>query len=395
MAKIGIFGGSFNPPHLGHMLAAREFQRKLGLDLVLLVPSAQPPHKQLTSNSPDVRARLKMTCLMAQELPFTQVSDLECRRTGASYTADTVAQLRALYPNDELFLLMGTDMFYSFDNWYRPEDIAREVNLVVANRSQEEKQRLLDHAEVLHQKYCAQSQLLENDFLPYSSTTVRTMIAFDCAQEYLSDAVAQYIREQKLYYSGADLKELPFEKLSNVSLSLHLPKRVPHVVGCSQTAVELARRYGENETDAKRAGILHDITKLLSGTEQLKLCEKYAIMISNLERQTPKLLHAKTGAAVAKYIFGENEAVCQSIFWHTTGRAEMTTLEKIIYLADYVEPNRDFSGVETLRRLAAEDLDAAMCLGLQMTLQQLKARNLEINVNSLAALRSLQKGNDL
>lgn len=391
MAKIGFFGGSFNPPHLGHMLAAREFQRKLGLDFVLLVPSAVPPHKCLTSNSPDALERLEMTRIAADELTFTHVSDLECRRTGASYTADTIEGLRRLYPNDEFFLLMGTDMFCSFDTWYHPERITKEATLVVANRSQSDRQQLLKHAETIKQRYSAEIIFLDNDFLPCSSTTVRAMIAFDCGEEYLSPGVAQYIREHGLYYSGANLRNLSFDALTEVSLSLHLPTRVPHVIGCSQTAQELAELYGVNGTDAKRAGILHDITKLLAGNEQLKLCDKYAIIVSNLEQQAPKLLHAKTGAAVAEHIFGENEAVCRSILWHTTGRAEMSLLEKIIYLADYIEPTRDFPGVEELRRLAVEDIDAALCLGLQMTVDQLKTRNLEINVNSLAALRSLQE----
>ncbi len=391
MAKIGIFGGSFNPPHLGHMLAVQEFQKKLSLDRVLLIPSAVPPHKRLTSNSPDAVFRLEMTRLAARAYPYAEVLDLELKRVGASYTADTVEEIRRDYPQDELYLLMGTDMFLSFAKWYHPERITKEVTLVVAHRSEDEMSRLQAYAQELKESFSASTIFLNNSYLAYSSTSVRAMIAFGCGEEYLSEAVAQYIRENGLYYSGAELKNLPYETLSEVSLSLHHPKRVPHVVGCSQTAVELARQYGVNETDAKRAGILHDITKILTGAEQLKLSEKYAMIISDLERKTPKLLHSKTGAAVAEHVFGENAAVCEAIRWHTTGRRQMSLLEKIIYLADYMEPNRDFDGVEELRRLAVEDLDAALCLGLQMTVDQLEARGLEVNENSLAALRFLQE----
>ena len=112
MARVGIFGGSFNPPHLGHMLAVREFQKKLGLDLVLLIPASIPPHKELSSNSPDAKARLEMTRLAAQDIENTQVLDIELTRHGASYTADTLRELRVRYPNDELFLMMGTDTFF-------------------------------------------------------------------------------------------------------------------------------------------------------------------------------------------------------------------------------------------------------------------------------------------
>lgn len=391
MAKIGIFGGSFNPPHRGHILAVEEFRRKLSLDRVLLIPAAIPPHKSLSSNSPSGAHRLEMTRLAVKHLPWAEVSDIELRREGPSYTADTVEQLRKEFPADELYLLMGTDMFFSFGRWRDPQRITKEASLVAAYRCAEDQSRIESHGQQLAAEFSAKIHYLTNDYLPYSSTSVRAMIAFGCAEEYLSGEVAQYIRDNRLYYSGRDLRALSFEELSSVSLSLHHPKRVPHVKGCSQTAGELAGHFGADETDALRAGILHDVTKILNGEEQLKLCRRYGMMISDLEQETPKLLHAKTGAAVARHVFGENDAVFEAICWHTTGKADMSKLEKIIYLADYVEPNRDFEGVLPLRELAYRDLDAAMLLGLQMTVEQLKARKLKINEHSLAALCFLQE----
>ena len=391
MAKIGIFGGSFNPPHRGHILALEEFQRRLSLDRVLLIPAAIPPHKVLSGNSPSGEHRLEMTRLAVQHLPWAEVLDLELRREGPSYTADTVEQLRREYPADELYLLMGTDMFFSFGKWHEPHRITKEACLVVAHRNADDMDAIELQGRQLADAFSARIVYLNNDYLPQSSTSARAMIAFGCAEEYLSEEVAQYIHNRGLYYSGRNLRSLPFEELSSVSLSLHHPKRVPHVQGCSLTAGELARRFGANEADAVRAGILHDVTKILSGEEQLKLCRKYGMMISDLEKETPKLLHAKTGAAVARHIFGENDAVFEAICWHTTGKANMSMLEKIIYLADYVEPNRDFDGVQTLRELAYADLDEAMLLGLQMTVEQLKGRKLKINENSLAALCFLQE----
>ena len=121
-----------------------------------------------------------------------------------------------------------------------------------------------------------------------------------------------------------------------------------HILGCCQTAVELARLYGADETDAARAGLLHDITKALDGPLQLTLCRAYGTILDDFSRKNPKTLHALTGSLVAERVFGENEAVVSAIRYHTTGRANMTLLEKIIYVADYVEPNRDFPGVEKL-----------------------------------------------
>lgn len=389
MARIGIFGGSFNPPHLGHMLAVREFQKKLALDLVLLIPASVPPHKELAFDTP--LHRLEMTRLAAQELPGTEVSELELHRPGLSYTADTVAALRAQYPNDELFLLMGTDMFLSFAKWYHPERITAEVTLAVAHRAADEPKKLQACAAQLAERFGAKTVLVENEYLPHSSTSVRAMLAFDCAESFLAPSVLAYIREHCLYGWGEPLKQLPFEALAEHSLRLHKPSRMAHVRGCSETAAQLARHYGANETDARRAGILHDITKALNADEQLKLCEKYGIILDNFERCHPKLLHARTASVVAAQVFAENEAVCAAIRWHTTGKADMSVLDKIVYLADYMEPNRDFDGVEPLRKLVWTDLDAGMLLGLRMTMEQLRAHESEIDPNSLAALRFLEE----
>lgn len=390
MARIGIFGGSFNPPHLGHILAVREFQRKLALDKVLLIPASIPPHKRLSANSPSAKARLEMTRLAAQGLQNVEVSDIELNRTGASYTADTIAELKLQYPNDELLLLMGTDMFLSFEKWHCPESIIAAATPAVAHRDRDCLQTLTDCAERLKERFSAEAILVANDYLPISSTSARAMLAFGFGEDYLAPQVFDYIRENRLYYVGEDLKKLPFERLKEVSLSLHKDKRVRHVIGCSDTAVRLAVLYGEDPNIARRAGILHDITKALTDEEQLQLCEKYGIILSQLERENPKLLHAKTGAAVAREVFGESEAVWRAIHWHTTGRVGMTTMEKILYLADYMEPNRDFEGVEELRRLTDRSLDAALRLGLQMSVEQLTRRKMEIDPNSLAALYSLE-----
>jgi nicotinate-nucleotide adenylyltransferase len=97
-------------------------------------------------------------------------------------------------------------------------------------------------------------------------------------------------------------------------------------------------------------------------------------MLENAERENPALLHALTGAALAKERFGVSDEVYEAIRWHTTGKPDMSTLEKILYLADYTEPTRDFEGVEALRRLSFEDLDRAMALGLKMSIEDLKER---------------------
>ena len=104
---------------------------------------------------------------------------------------------------------------------------------------------------------------------------------------------------------------------------------------------------------------------------QLELCEKYSIELDELEQKALKLLHSKTGAAIARDVFGVDDEIYSAIWYHTTGRADMTKLEKIIYLADYIEPTRDFPGVDELRKVCYEDLDQGLLLGLEMTITEM------------------------
>jgi len=137
--------------------------------------------------------------------------------------------------------------------------------------------------------------------------------------------------------------------------------------------------------------IAYAVTKAIDGPLQLTLCEAYGKILSDFSRRYPKTLHALTGSLVAERIFGENENVVSAIEHHTTGRADMTLLEKIIYLADYIEPNRTIPGVEELRRLSYTDLDAAMKLGLEMTLEHLNRQGAEVSPASRDALAWLIK----
>ena len=116
----------------------------------------------------------------------------------------------------------------------------------------------------------------------------------------------------------------------------------------------------------------HDCTKKLDMPEQLALCAQYGIELDELEQKALKLLHSKTGAAIARDVFGVEDAVYDAIWYHTTGKPDMTLLEKIIYLADYIEPSRDFDGVDTLRQAVYEDLDHGLLMGLSMTIQEME-----------------------
>ena len=134
--RIGVYGGSFNPPHTGHTLAAAELIEKLSLDRLLIVPAADPPHKSLALGSPGAMDRLALCRTAFSRIPKTEICDIELRQSGKSYTVDTLAELTAANPRDTFYLVMGTDMFLSFTSWREPERIADLATLAVVHRGE-------------------------------------------------------------------------------------------------------------------------------------------------------------------------------------------------------------------------------------------------------------------
>ena len=383
--RIGVYGGSFNPPHTGHALAAAELIGKLALDRLLIVPAADPPHKALALGSPAPLERLELCRTAFRGVPKAELCDIELRREGKSYTVDTLAELKAANPGDSFFLVMGTDMFLSFSTWREPERIAAMAALAVVHRGEGPGiwQDVLKEAERLRASMGAEILTVDNECVRISSTVVRRMLAFD-APSCLAPAVLELIRRNG-WYLTAGLKGLPFDRLREVSLSLHDQKRRAHVLGTCETAKALAERWGADPEAAARAGILHDITKALGEGSHLDLVRRYHIPLTGMQYENPKLMHAKTGAVIAREVFGESDQVFDAIWWHTTGKAGMNTLEKILYIADYMEPNRAFPGVETLREQVWRDLDAAVYSGLDQSVRYLRGLNREIDPDTLRA----------
>ena len=389
MERIGIYGGTFNPPHVGHIQAAVQAVEALNLDKLLIVPDRIAPHKIMPENSATGVQRLEMLRLAVAGSEKIQVSDIELNRQGVSYTYETILQLKEAYPQAQLVLLMGTDMFLSFHTWKNPDVILKNASLGVFYRGEKGEADAIEARKAEMEQQGAVVELVNNPVIQISSTQMRRLLAFRCAGEFLPEGVLDYIRENRLYNTRAAWKNLPMEQLEQVVISLLNPNRVAHVLGCRDTAVELAKHWGADETDAARAGILHDITKAIDGPLQLTLCDAYGKILSDFSKRYPKTLHALTGSLVAQRIFGENEAVVSAIEWHTTGKADMSLLEKIIYIADYIEPNRTIPGVDRLRQLAFSDIDAALKLGLEMTLEHLNRQGSEVSPESREALAYL------
>jgi len=384
--RIAVFGGSFNPPHNGHVEAAKAAVRELHADKLIIVPAARPPHKEQEADSPSAEERFSLALLAFGTLPNVEVSDIEMSRVGVGYTVDTLLELKKLYPEDELFLLMGTDMLMCFETWKDYKRILELSTLAAFSRKLDETTEILKLKDYYAKTYGA--KVFEIGLVPteVSSTELRLQLKNREGNNLLPEIVYNEIIKNRYYKASPN-----FEWLRRNSYAYLDENRIPHVVGCELEAVRLAERWGANTELAAEAGILHDITKKLKGSEQLILCEKYGIITDVDEKTNFKLLHSKTGAAFARDKFGICDEVSSAIYWHTTGRADMTLLEKIIYMADYIEPTRSFEGVDELRRLAYEDIDSAVIMGLQMSLDELKLKNSVPHANSIKALNWLKE----
>ncbi len=378
--RIGIFGGTFNPPHLGHKNLAMQIKEAADLDKIIIIPAFVPPHKQAQQLASGEH-RAKMCEIMFDEDFFT-VSDIEIRRQGKSYTYDTVCHLKEKYPNDELFLIIGSDMLLSFHKWYKYEDILSYVTLCVASRSdQVSKDSLSSYALNTLKLDESKGEIIVLDIEPMevSSTSVREQIKFGLDNcELTSREVFDYARINLLYESPyMEYKKLLREKLDDY--------RFLHSLNVAESASMLALMYGEDENKAYLTGLLHDIMKNAAPDEQLQIMKKGGIILSTAEKNNPKLWHAMAGECYLRDELGiKDPQILSAVRYHTTGRAGMSLMEKIIYVADYISAERNYPDVDVMRHKAlGQSLEEAALYSLQYTLKKLSQEKGIIHTDSV------------
>ena len=197
--RIGVLGGTFNPPHAGHLHAATAAKEALKLDTVILVPANQPPHKQIPLGSATPEQRLKMTELAAESIG-ARVSTIEFEREGKSYTADTLRELASIYKGAQLWLIMGTDMFLTVQNWYAPEQIFAVAHIAVVAREETRREEILSHKEKLEKDFDARVDIVDTHAIEVSSTRIRSTCAGKW--DFVPESVEKFIIENKLYQNS-------------------------------------------------------------------------------------------------------------------------------------------------------------------------------------------------
>lgn len=381
--KIGIIGGTFDPIHNGHLMLARYARDLFGLDEVWFMPNGTPPHKTSDSIESQINHRVEMVRrAIANEKNFIlQLYEVKNREVNYSYL--TMEHFKEIYPEHEFHFIMGADSLFGIEKWKCPERLLKTCVILAAYRDGKNKTEMDKQIAYLNQKYGADIRLLNTPNVDIASTEIRQRLKLGLeVNDAIPKAVLTYIEEEKLYPFG--LTELREKVKGHQS-----DKRFEHTVGVMYTAASLAMRYGADMQKALLAGLLHDCAKSYPSDVMLGYCEQYGISISDTERENPGLLHAKLGAYLAKTEYGvDDKEISDAICYHTTGRPNMTLLDKIIYIADYMEPNRNqASNLDVIRELAFEDLDKCLLQILEATLCYLQDGNKAIDLLTEEAYR--------
>lgn len=355
MEKIGVFGGSFDPCHKEHILVALSSLEELGLDKLYIVPTLIAPHKR-DKSAVSGNDRLKMLQIAFKNYPKIIVSDYEIKNEGVSYTYLTLSHFKNLYKNAKLYFIMGSDMLENFPTWKNPEIITSLCKLVLVSR--QDKSHLNENAiKTIKEKYNTDVIVLKSEGAKVSSTEIRTRLKLGLSvEEFLDSEVINYISKNNLY-AGDNLynavnKELP-------------QKRKTHVLGVILTALELGKKLGLDLKKVETASLLHDIAKYKDAN-----CYPSFKLPPNC---LSEVAHQFLGEYIAREELGvEDKDVLNAIKYHTTGREDMSLLEKVVYIADLIEPSRKYLGVEDLRKEVSKDFENGFKICIKEVFEFLK-----------------------
>jgi len=386
MKKIGIMGGTFDPIHHGHLIAAQEVMQQLGLAQVVFVPSGMPPLKDAAKVAAS-HHRYAMCFNAVMENSNFRVSRIEVDREGPSYTVDTIAQLRCDLPHCDLYFIVGADATNSFHKWRRFNEILQMCKIVVTTRPGN-----TPDIAVLN-KYSDHIITVAISDIDISSTKIRDLIARNLPFSYLlPQGVHEYIIRRGLYTGQLErIKKILQLKLSE--------ERFYHSLYVMGEAVNLGKCHSVGEevlAKLELAGLLHDCAKNFCDERTFEeienRCSQHGITLDTFFAQSPRLAHGALGIVFAKSEFDITDPeILDAIACHTFGKPNMTIIDKIVYIADFIEPTRatDESRIHA-RKLAYENLDAAMIYILRHTIEKTTARGKPVYKDSLAALEYLE-----
>lgn len=381
MTRIALFGGSFNPIHIGHLWMAQAMRESLGADTVLFMPTGDSPHK---GDMLLAEHRTAMVELVCSENEGFVCSRYEVNKKEISYTVRTVEHICKKYPDAKIDLLIGQDSFLQIHTWKEYKSLVRMVKLIVVPRVTELTGSLNEQYEKLAKKG-ARIHFLQMPVIQLSSTEIRDRVRNGRSiQNRVPESVRKYIEAHGLY-EDSEWRELRNRVKMRLSRS-----RFEHSLRVSEKAVELARRHGLDETKAAIAGLLHDCAK---GIENEVLKDPY-IADAFLHHAEPKeLWHTELGPLVAATEYGVSDPeILRAIRAHTTAIHPMQPLDMVIYLADKLEPGRHDPNNVRYRNIAKEDLTRGFAEVLEASIRYLKDNGMPVHEKTKEVWEYLSKG---
>jgi len=372
MRRIGILGGMMDPVHRGHLAAAKA-ALAAGMDTVLLAPCLAPPHRPAPLAAAE--HRLEMCRLAAQEDGRLEASDIDLRHE-TCYAADTARLLAKRYPGAELYWIIGADKLPGLSRWHEAEALFSLCQFLVCPRPGASDDIAVPGARV--------TRLDMQPIAASSGDAIQRLRALEDAPELLPKALARYIAQNGLYQPDY----VPALRCYGMQ-----DKRLQHTLGVRDTAVELASLHGASMQAAAVAAMLHDIAKPLPLAEMQRVVRGYGLALPEEVTRDANLLHGPAAAAIAENELGvTHPGVLSAIGCHTTGKPGMSILDKVIFIADAIEPNRrPYPGLEDMRRLARTDLDAAVLLSMRRTNEYVLSRGYHFCHQTELAMEYLQQ----
>lgn len=354
--RTGIFGGTFDPVHNAHICCAKKVMEQLALDRVIFIPTGDPPHKISRRVTP-AKDRLAMLNAAIQGYDNFYVSDMECRRSGTTYTVDTLTELRAeCKDGDELYMIIGADTLRDVVNWYRSGDVFKMCVFAAMKRpgsSDEEFYEALNAASSAGAKVAA----ADAPVMDISSTYIRKAAAKgEDISAFVPESVREYIENNGIYKP----RRMDFTAIYDDVGTLMSRKRFEHSVGVMNECERLAEMFGADVDKCRLAGLLHDCGKELSVQQYRWLGIKNDEKADYDAKEV--LLHARAGAILASERYGISDPdILEAIECHVTGRPEMGLIAQILFVADYTEPGRKGYMFDAVRQKIDEgSLELAM-----------------------------------
>lgn len=347
--RTGIFGGTFNPVHNEHVKIALGAVDGLKLDRLFVVPTFLSPHKsgvQVTGED-----RLAMTKLAFAKYPKITVSDYEIKKGGVSYSYMTAEHFRKEFPDDALYLIVGEDMLSDFPTWKYPERIVASVDIAVFGRENFFGEK--ETESLFRERFGKNYERIPYTGKSVSSTEARIYSELSLPlSEIIPHGVEEYIKSNDLYKSNVYCE---FVKKNLTQ------KRLIHTAEVTALGIDLAKKVGVSEEKTYIACILHDCAKYL---------DKKDFPQFTMPKDVPKPVeHAFLGAFVAENVFKvDDPEIIDAIRFHTSGKANMSAIGKIVFVADMLEKGRNYDGVEYLRSLLSGDFEKCFreCLSEEM-----------------------------